>query len=89
MVNQKLCGKDYHHIHNRNYLEVEYRDNGWIHTRIVYSNSVFNSYEISEGTDQFSPIYNGLYACPEEDLPGVLKKAREGYYGLWGADEDY
>jgi hypothetical protein len=37
----------------------------------------------------FSPIYPGVYACPEEDLLGVLEKAKSGEFGLWGSEEDY
>jgi len=72
----------YHHIGHDNYLEVETRDGGWVHSRIMHS----RNYNKPSG---FTPVYHGVYACPEEDLPGALEKAKSGDHGLWGSDEDY
>jgi hypothetical protein len=72
----------YHHIGHDNYLEVETRDGGWVHSRIMHS----RDYNRPRG---FTPVYHGVYACPEEDLPDVIEKAQSGSHGLWGSDEDY
>lgn len=83
MTNQKSTGKVYHHIGHDNYVEVEHRDNtDWVHTRIMYS----KHYNKPSG---FTPVYQAIYACPEEDLLSVLDKAKKGEHGLWGSEEDY
>lgn len=72
----------YHHVGPDHYLEVESKDNGWVHSRIMYSKD-YNR------PKAFSPMYPGVYACLEEDLSGVLDKAKAGDFGLWGSEEDY
>lgn len=82
MVSAHMISRIYHHVGHDNYLEVESKDNGWVHSRIMHSKD-YNK------PRAFSPIYPGVYACPEEDLSGVLKKAQTGDFGLWGSEEDY
>jgi len=74
--------KIFHFIGHDNYLEVEERPNGWVHTRIMHSKH-YNR------PKDFSLVYRAIYACPREDLPGVLAKAQSGDHGLWGANSDY
>ena len=82
MVGTNMISKMYHHIGHDYYLEVENKDNGWVHSRVMHSKD-YNR------PRAFSLIFPGVYACPEEDMPGVIKKAESGEFGLWGSDEDY
>ena len=74
--------KVFHFIGHDNYLEVEDKPEGWVHTRILHSKH-YNK------PKDFSLVYRAIYACPREDLPGVLAKAQSGDHGLWGANSDY
>ena len=74
--------KVFHFIGHDTYLEVEDKPNGWVHTRIMHSKH-YNR------PKDFSLVYRAIYACPREDLPGVLAKAQSGDHGLWGANSDY
>ena len=61
---------------------IKNRDNGWVHSRIMHSKD-YNK------PRAFSPVFPSIFACLEEDMPGVLDKAKKRDFGLWGSDEDY
>jgi hypothetical protein len=78
-----MIHKVYHFVGHDTYLEVEELDNGWVHTRIMHSKN-YNR------PKDFYAVYKGIYACPKEDLPGVLINAQASDHRLWGSgDEDY
>ena len=81
-VNSEGLSKVMHFIGHDNYLEVEDKPHGWVHTRI------FHSKHYNRPKD-FSLVYRAVYACTREDLPDVIEKAQSGDHALWGATSDY
>tara|TARA_R110000824_G_scaffold219286_1_gene406125 strand:+ start:502 stop:750 length:249 start_codon:yes stop_codon:yes gene_type:complete len=82
MVSANMISRVYHHVGHDNYLEVDYKEGGWLHSRIMHS----KDYNRPSG---FTPVYKDVYIFREEDLPDVIKTAQSGDHGLWGSDEDY
>jgi|TARA_R110000744_G_scaffold227915_2_gene345956 hypothetical protein len=78
-----MLHKVYHFAGHDTYVEVEEVGNGWVHTRIMHSKN-YNR------PNDFYAVYRSVYACPKEDLPGVIAKAQSSDHRLWGSsDEDY
>mgnify|MGYP003625455569 FL=1 len=80
--NKIVLHRIYHPIGHDNYLEVDYVEGGWLHSRIVHS----RDYNKPSG---FIPVYKDVFIFKEEDLPDIIKTAQTGDHSFWGSHEDY